>query len=180
MSVATASKWVLDPAHTLVEFSVKHMMIATVKGRFSGVEGVITADPADLTGARFEGRVDVATVDTRDAQRDEHLRSADFFDAEKFPHMTFTSTRVERTNDGDYRVAGHLTIRGVTREVVFHTVFEGQGKDPWGNDRIGLSLETKISRKEFGLVWNVALEAGGVLVGDEVKISIALEAIKQA
>lgn len=176
----SVSKWVVDASHSLAEFSVKHMMIATVKGRFSGVEGVILADPANLNTAQFEGTVDINTIDTRDTQRDAHLRSADFFDAENHPNMTFRSTKVERKSDGDNLVTGDLTIRGVTKEVAFNTVFEGQGKDPWGNERIGFSLETKINRKHFGLEWNVALEAGGVLVGEDVKISLSLEAIKQA
>lgn len=175
----TASKWIVDASHSSAEFSVKHMMIATVKGRFSGVEGAIVADPANILGAQFEGSVAVSTIDTRDAQRDGHLTSPDFFDAATFPQITFKSTNVAAKGD-EYLVTGDLTIRGVTRSVLFNTVFEGQGKDPWGNERIGFTLETKINRKDFGMVWSVALETGGVLVGDEVKITLSLEAIKQA
>lgn len=176
MSIA---KWVLDPSHSLVEFAIKHMMIATVKGRFAAIEGVITADPADLTTAQFEGSVEVASIDTRDAQRDGHLASPDFFDAATFPKITFKSTRVEKKGD-DYVVYGDLTIRDVTKNVAFSAVAEGEGKDPWGNQRFGVSLEAKINRKEFGLVWNVALETGGVLVGEDVKLTLSLQGIKQA
>lgn len=173
------STWVLDSSHSLAEFSVKHMMFATVKGRFSKVDGTIVADPADMTTAEFAGSVDVATITTADEQRDAHLRSADFFDAENHPKLTFKSTHVERAGD-DYKVTGELSIRGVTKTVNFDMVYEGTGKNPWGNEVLGLSLETKIDRKEFGLMWNAALETGGVLVSDQVKIAIHVEAIKQA
>jgi len=173
------SKWVLDPSHSLLEFSVKHMMISTVKGRFSGIEGVLYADLPDFTTAEVEASADASTVDTREPQRDQHLKSADFFDVEKFPKLTFKSKRVETAGDG-YRMVGDLTIHGVTREVAFDVSFEGTGKDPWGNERAGFSATGKVDRKDFGLQWNAMLETGGVLVGDQVKISIEAEAIKQA
>ncbi|MGE5589428.1 MAG: YceI family protein [Bacillota bacterium] len=173
------SKWVLDPSHTLAEFSVKHMMIATVKGRFSGVEGVVYADLPDFTTAEVEATIDASTVDTREGQRDAHLRSADFFDVEKFPKITFKSKRIDRNGD-DYRMIGDLTIRDVTREIALDVTFEGTGKDPWGNERAGFSATGKVDRKDFGLQWNTVLETGGVLVGDQVKIAIEAELVKQA
>lgn len=173
------AKWVIDPSHSLVEFSVKHMMIATVKGRFGAIDGVITVDPNDLTTASVHVKIDVSSIDTREVKRDEHLRSADFFDVEKFPQITFQSRSITPAGDGEYNLVGDLTMHGVTRPVTLVSTFTGQGKDPWGNDRIAFSAEGKVDRKEFGLTWNAALEAGGVLVGDQVKISIEVEAIRQ-
>lgn len=173
------TKWTVDPAHTLVEFSVRHMMIAKVKGRFSGVEGSLEGDLPDLTTARIEATVDAATVDTREAQRDGHLRSADFFDVEKFPKLTLKSTKIAGAGD-DFEMTADLTIHGVTRPIVFKVSYEGTGKDPWGNERAGFSATAEINRKDFGLQWNAALETGGVLVGDQVKIAIEAELIKQA
>lgn len=172
--------WVLDPSHSLVEFSVKHMMIANVKGRFSKFEGSVTGDLPDLTTAEIAVTVDAASIDTRDEQRDGHLRSGDFFDVEKFPTLSFRSTRIERVSGDDYKITGDLTIRDVTKEVTLDATFEGTGKDPWGNERAGFSAETKVNRKDFGLVWNVALETGGILVGEQVKISVQAQAVKQA
>lgn len=179
MTTQTVATWVLDPSHSLAEFSVKHMMIATVKGRFRTFSGTIQANPADLTSAQFQVTIDMASIDTADTQRDDHLRSADFFEAEKHPQMSFQSKGVSAKGD-EYQLTGDLTIRGVTKEVSFDLTYEGQGKDPWGNERIAFSAETKINRKDFGLNWNTALEAGGVLVGEQVKIAVHLEAIKQA
>lgn len=175
-----AQKWVVDPTHTNVEFSVKHMMIATVRGRFGKVEGVIEGDPGDLTSARFEATIDTQSIDTRQEDRDNHLRSADFFDVANHPNITFKSTKVEKVGDNEYKVTGDLTIRGVTRPVTLDTTFEGRGKDPWGGERIALSATGKINRKDFGLTWNAALETGGVLVSDEVKIELNVEAVLQA
>jgi len=174
------AKWVVDPSHTLVEFSVKHMMIATVRGRFSAVEGVLEGDPADLTKATITASVDVASIDTREAQRDGHLKSADFFDVEKFPKMTFQSKRIEPKGDGEYTLVADVTIHGVTKELTFDMTYEGSGKDPWGGERMGFSAATKFNRKEFGLQWNVALETGGWLVGEQVKVEIHAELVKQA
>ena len=173
------SVWNLDTAHSLMEFSVKHMMIATVKGRFTSVEGQIAADPENIAGAEFSGSVEVASINTAEAGRDDHLRSADFFDAANHPKITFKSTSVEGSGE-DYKMVGDLTIRGTIRPVTFDLTFEGTGKDPWGNEKIGFTATAKISRNDFGLTWNAALETGGVLVGDQVKIELHLEANKQA
>lgn len=184
MSTVTApriatSTWNIDPVHSVAEFKVKHMMISNVKGQFTGVSGKLTLDEADVTSSRIEATIEAATINTREADRDKHLRSADFFDVEKFPVLTFQSTRVQRTADGELAVDGELTIHGVTRNVTF--AVEGPtapGKDPWGNTRIGLSATTKINRKDYGLTWNAALETGGILVGDEVTITLDVQFVK--
>ena len=175
----TTTTWNIDPVHTMAEFKVRHMMITNVKGHFTGVTGVLTLNEQDITKSHVEASIDAASINTREADRDTHLKSADFLDVEKFPTMTFSSTRVTRTGDGEAQVEGDLTIHGVTRKVVFSV--EGPtapGKDPWGNTRIGLTATTKINRKDFGLTWNTALETGGILVGDEVTITFDVEAIK--
>lgn len=174
---ATATTvWTIDPSHSAVEFAVKHMMFATTKGRFSDVTGTITLDNEDVTNSTVEVEINAASVDTHDAKRDEHLKAADFFDVETYPTLTFRSTSVEAAGGSDLRVAGDLTIRGVTRPVVLDAEFNGQGTNPWGQGVLSYSATTKINRKEFGLNWNAALESGGVLVGDEVKIAIEIEA----
>jgi polyisoprenoid-binding protein YceI len=173
------STWNVDPVHSVVEFKVKHMMISNVKGQFTGVSGVLTLDETDVTKSRVEATIDASTINTRDPQRDTHLKSADFLDVEKYPTLTFQSTSVKRTGADEGTVTGELTIHGVTREVVFQV--EGPtlpSKDPWGHIRLGLSATTKISRKEFGLTWNAALEAGGLLVGDEVTITLDVQFVK--
>lgn len=175
-----ASRWVIDPSHTTVEFAVRHMMIATVKGRFAGVEGYILADPSDLTTAQAEVTIDATSVDTREPQRDEHLRSPDFFDAASFPKITFKSREIRRKGQDEYEMTGDLTIRGVTRPVTLSLTSEGQARDPWGNERAAFTVSGKVNRKDFGLNWNMVLEAGGILVGEEVRISVEVEAIKQA
>ena len=173
---ATATAWQIDPTHSHVEFAVRHLMISTVKGRFRDVTGIVTGvDQGD------EPSVDVsiatASIDTREDQRDAHLRSADFFDADRFPTLRFRSTRIVAAGDA-LAVTGDLTIKDVTKEVTLAVTREGRGKDPWGGERAGYSATTKINRKNFGLTWNQALETGGVLVGDEIKISIDLELVK--
>jgi polyisoprenoid-binding protein YceI len=176
--IATTT-WNIDPVHTVAEFKVKHMMISNVKGQFTKVTGVMTLDEADVTKSHIEASIEAASVHTRDDQRDAHLKSADFFDVEKFPTLSFKSTRVTRTGDGELAVTGDLTIHGVTREVVFNV--EGPtppAKDPWGNVRLGLSATTKISRKDYGLTWNATLETGGILVGDDVTISLDVQFVK--
>ena len=170
--------WKIDPAHSVVEFKVRHMMISNVKGQFTVITGSMTLDPKDITKSRIEASVDAASINTRDPQRDAHLKSPDFFDVEKYPKLTLASTRVERKSEGELAVTGNLTIHGVTREVVFDV--EGPTpprKDPWGNARIGVSATAKINRKEFGLTWNAPLEAGGFLVGDEVTITLDVELV---
>jgi polyisoprenoid-binding protein YceI len=173
------STWNIDPVHSVAEFKVKHMMISNVKGQFTRLTGVLALDEADLTKSRVEASIDAASIHTRDDQRDAHLKSADFLDVEKFPKLSFKSTKITRVADGELSVAGELTIHGVGRNVVF--TVEGPtapGKDPWGNTRIGLSATTKINRKDFGLMWNSALETGGVLVGDEVTITLDVQFVK--
>lgn len=173
------STWNLDPVHSVAEFKVKHMMISNVKGQFANVTGVLTLDESDPTNSTIEASIEAASVNTRDAQRDTHLKSEDFFHAERFPKLSFKSTRITRTGNGDLAVAGDLTIRGVTRNVVF--TVEGPtppAKDPWGNTRLGLSATTKINRKDFGLTWNAALEAGSILVGEDVTITLDVQFVK--
>jgi polyisoprenoid-binding protein YceI len=174
----TNTKWALDPAHSSVDFSVRHMMIAKVKGSFNSFNATIEADPSDLTTANIEFTVDLASIDTRNEDRDNHLRSADFFDVENNPTMTFTATSIVKTDEGEYDVTGDLTLRGVTRPETFVVTYEGTGKDPWGNEKVGFNAEGKIKRSEYGLTWNAALETGGVLVGDEIKVSLEIQAAK--
>ena len=166
--------WQIDPAHTHVEFAVKHLMIATVRGRFSDVTGTVIVAGHDFSRAQIEVTIGVASIDTREPQRDGHLKSPDFFDVDTYPTMTFRSRRVEHTsldaNQG--RLVGDLTLHGVTKEVLLDATLEGLTKDPYGNNRAGFSATGKLSRKDFGLGWNQLLETGGVVVGDEVKISI--------
>lgn len=183
MSIAestTTTTWNIDPAHTTVEFSVKHLMISTVRGHFGAVSGTIVLDEANPSASSATAEVDVTSIDTRQEQRDAHLRSADFFDVEVFPKLTFTSTRIEAAGGGRYNVHGDLTIRDVTRAVVLETTDEGRGGDPWGGQRAAFSASTKIDRRDFGLTWNQALEAGGVLVGNDIKITLEVQAVKAA
>ncbi len=171
--------WTIDPVHSVAEFKVKHMMISNVKGQFTGVSGKLALDETDIANSRVDATIDVSTIHTLDTQRDAHLKSADFFDVEKFPTLAFKSTRVTRRGKDELAVEGELTIHGVTRNVVF--AVEGPtapGKDPWGNTRVGISATTKISRKDYGLTWNAALETGGILVGDEVTITLDVQFIK--
>ena len=171
--------WNIDPAHSAAEFKVKHMMISNVKGHFAKVTGVLTLDESDLTNSRVESVIEAASIETRDAQRDAHLKSADFFHVEKFPTLTFTSTGISIVRDGELAVEGDLTIHGVTRKVTFSV--EGPtppAKDPWGNTRVAVAATTKINRKDYGLTWNAALETGGILVGDEVTITLDLQFVK--
>lgn len=171
--------WNIDPAHTVAEFKVKHMMISNVKGQFANVTGVLTLDESDPTNSHAEASIEAASIETRDAQRDTHLKSADFFDVENFPTLSFKSSRIHLVRNGELGVEGDLTIRGVTRKVLFSV--EGPtppAKDPWGNTRVAVSATTKINRKDFGLTWNAALETGGILVGDEVTITLDVEFVK--
>lgn len=179
-STPATTTWQIDPSHSHVEFAVRHLMISTVKGRFSDVQGVVTTTGDDLSTATVDATIAVASIDTREPQRDAHLKSADFFDAETFPVLTFKSRRVEPRANGEFALVGDLTIHGVTREVAFDVVSEGAGRDPWGNQRTGFSAKAKISRKDFGLTWNQVLETGGIAVGDEVKISIDTELVAKA
>jgi len=176
---ASVSTWNVDPVHSHAEFKVKHMMISNVKGNFSGLAGQLALHDSDHSLTRIDASVDVSTLSTGDAQRDGHLKSAEFFDAGNFPKMTFVSTRVERKADGDYAVSGDLTVHGVTKPTTFAvTDVSEPAKDPWGNMRIGVAATTKINRKDFGLTWNAALETGGVLVGEEIAISLEVQFIR--
>jgi polyisoprenoid-binding protein YceI len=175
----TTATWTIDPAHTGVEFAVRHLMISTVRGRFADVTGQLVSRDSNLTDGTIEVSIGVSSIDTREPQRDAHLRSADFFDAENHPAITFRSRRVEPRVDGRFAVAGDLTIRGTTREVALDVTTEGRGKDPWGGERAGFSATTKIRRSDFGLTWNQLLETGGVAVGDDVTITIDAELVKQ-
>jgi polyisoprenoid-binding protein YceI len=175
----TSTTWNIDPAHSVAEFKVRHMMITNVKGQFSGIQGSLTLDEADITKSRIETSIDATSINTREPQRDAHLKSGDFLDVEKFPTLSFKSSHVTRSGVVELEVTGDLTIHGVTRTVVFNV--EGPSapsKDPWGNTRVGLSATTKISRKDFGLNWNATLETGGFLVGDEVTITLEVEFVK--
>jgi polyisoprenoid-binding protein YceI len=169
--------WEIDAAHSQATFAVKHMMISTVKGHFNVLSGSLNIDEQNPANSWVEAQVEAASIDTRDANRDGHLRSPDFFDVEKYPVITFKSTKVEHVEGNEYKVTGDLTIRDVTKPVVFKAEYSGQGKDPWGGTRAGLTATGKIDRTEFGLAWNSALETGGVLVGNDVKVEIDLEAI---
>jgi polyisoprenoid-binding protein YceI len=175
----STTTWNLDPAHTVAEFKVKHMMIANVKGHFSKVLGVLVRNESDPTNDRVEATIEAASIETSNEQRDGHLKSADFFHVEKFPTLHFKSTGIKVAGEGELSVEGDLTIRGVTRKVRF--AVEGPtppAKDPWGNTRIGVSASTKINRKDFGLTWNTALETGGILVGDDVTITLDAQFVK--
>jgi polyisoprenoid-binding protein YceI len=171
--------WQLDKAHSEINFSVRHMMISTARGRFEEFDGTFDVNESDPTQSKIEVQIQTASINTKDAQRDAHLKGPDFFDTEKYPTMTFKSKRVEKVDDHHARLIGDLTIKDVTREVVLAVEYAGQSKSPWGTISAGFSAQTKINRKDWGLVWNVALETGGVLVSEEVTINIELELVKQ-
>jgi polyisoprenoid-binding protein YceI len=178
-AAGTKTEWKLDPTHTLVEFSAKHLMITTVKGRITDVEGSIFIDEQDPKNSTVKASLNAASIDTRTGQRDDHLRSADFLDVEKYPAIKFESTRLEGDRN-EFKLIGDLTIRDVTREVTLDVTFEGKVKDPWGGERVGFSAKGKIDRRDFGLTWNVVLEGGGLTVGHDIKIAIEVEATKVA
>lgn len=180
-AIATGTKtvWAIDPAHSVVEFAVKHMMFATVKGRFAAFAGDIVTHPDDPTEGEVTLTIDAESIDTRDAKRDEHLRSNDFFGADDHPQLAFESTRVEHLPGPGFRVHGDLTMKGATRPVVLDATFNGSGPNPWGQTVASWSATTEIDREEWGMGFNTALETGGVLVGTRVKVSIELEAVRQ-
>lgn len=175
----TQTRWIIDPAHTNVEFSAKHLMITTVRGRISDVEGTIIADEQNPANSKVDVTLKAATIDTRIEQRDQHLRSADFLDVENFPTITFRSKRIDGSRE-EFKLYGDLTIRGTTREIVLDVTFEGKQKDPWGGERVGFTAKGKLDRREFGLTWNQALEAGGVVVGNEIRVTIDIEAVRES
>jgi polyisoprenoid-binding protein YceI len=174
------SSWHIDPAHSHVEFAVRHLMISSVKGAFGDVQGTVWVDGSDSRTVLVDVTIQVASIDTRQEQRDAHLRSADFFDAARFPTITFRSRMLKGNDlDGNFHLVGDLTIRDVSREVVLDVSAEGRLTDPWGAERAGFSARGKIDRRDFGLTWNQALETGGALVGNDVKITVEVELIRQ-
>ena len=175
-TVIPTGTWAVDPAHSNVSFSVKHLGISTVRGNFASFEGTLTI-PEDLAGAKVSGSIDVASVDTGEPGRDEHLRSPDFFDVASFPKLTFESTRIEALDEDTIEVTGDLTLHGVTNEVTLTAVIEGTEADPWGNDRVGLSVTGQISRGDYGMKFNQALGSGNVMVSDKVKLSLDVSAV---
>ena len=180
-SAPALTTWKIDPAHSQAEFAIRHLMISTVKGRFGVVNGTVVTDESDLAKSKIEASIDVSSIHTHEPQRDAHLKSADFFNAEKYPTIDFRGTRITdvASDKSEFKLIGDLSIHGVTREVSLQVTSEGRGKDPWGGERAGFSAHTRIKRSEFGLTWNQALETGGFVVGDEVKITIDVELVKQ-
>ena len=178
LTAGRTATWQIDPAHTDVEFAVRHLMITNVKGRFGDVTGSVEYDPSRPEALTMQVVIPIATVDTHVEQRDAHLRSPDFFDADHHPTMTFVAKRIDGDPADRFRLVGDLTIRGVTREVTLDVTLDGRGNDPWGNERLGFSASAKIDRRDFGLTWNQALEAGGVAVGHDVKILINVELMR--
>jgi polyisoprenoid-binding protein YceI len=174
----TTNTWNIDAAHSGINFSIRHMVVSKVRGRFTKFTGTVRLDDGDLTRSIVVAGIDATSIDTGTAQRDAHLRSPDFFDVERFPELRFVSTRIEKAADDRYRVVGDLTIRDVTREVTLDVEYAGRGKDPWGNERVAFAAKTAIDRKDFGLGWNQVLEAGGVLVGDRVEIELDVQVVK--
>jgi len=172
------SKWNLDPSHSEIGFKVKHMMFTNVSGKFNAFEATVTNEDDNFETSKISFSADVASIDTNNTDRDNHLRSADFFEVEKFPKLTFVSTGVKKTGEGSYVVSGDFTIKDVTKTIDLDVEYSGLMKDPWGNTRTGFVITGKINRKDFGLTWNAALETGGVLVGEEVKFNIDVQLVK--
>jgi polyisoprenoid-binding protein YceI len=175
----TKTGWVLDRVHSDLTFKIRHMMITNVKGEFSRFDALLVSQGTDFSTAGVDVTIDATSITTGDDQRDGHLKSADFFDVQTFPTLSFKSISFTKVDDGDYKLKGILDIKGVTKEITLDVVFGGISKDPWGNEKLGFSVEGKISRKDFGLTWNTALETGGVLVGEEVKISADVQFVRQ-
>lgn len=169
------TKWNVDTTHTNVGFSVRHMMVSKVRGSFGNFQGSVEGDVNDLTGAKINFEIDVNSIDTQNEDRDNHLRSGDFFDVENYPNITFESTNIVETGKDEYDVTGHLSVKGTTKEHTFKVERTGEGVNPWGVTVVGFEGRTKISRKEYGLTWNQTLETGGVLVGDDITIDIELQ-----
>jgi len=174
----TQTTWTIDPSHTTVEFVAKHMMITTVKGRFAELAGTVVADESRFEDSTVEVTFQAPSLDTRSEQRDTHLRSADFLDVENHPTVTFRSTAIHGSKES-FKLTGDLTIRGVTRPITLDVTYEGEGKDPWGGTRAAFSATGKFDRRDYGLTWNVALETGGILVSNEVKINVEAQVVLQ-
>lgn len=179
-ATATRTNWVLDPTHSEVNFKVKHLMIANVKGAFQKFNASIEAVGTDFANARVQATLDASSIFTNEENRDKHLRSADFFDVEKHPHLQFNGTEMKHVSGDDYTLTGDLTIKGITKPVTLEVEFGGRNTDPWGNEKLAFALNGRINRKDWGLNWNAALETGGVLVSDEVRLSAELQFAKQA
>lgn len=173
------SVWAVDPTHSEIGFKVKHMMFTNVSGKFNSFEAAIENDDDKFETSKISFNADTTSIDTANADRDAHLRSADFFEVEKFPKLSFVSTEIKKVDDNQYKVSGDFTIRDVTKNITLDVEYSGLMKDPWGNTKAGFSLSGKISRKDFGLLWNAALETGGVLVSDEVKLLSEVQLIKK-
>jgi polyisoprenoid-binding protein YceI len=177
--LSMSTTYQIDPTHSNVSFSIRHMMISNVRGAFQAVKGTIVFDPVNPAASSIRAEIDVNTVTTLDAKRDEHLKSPDFFDVATYPTITFVSTKIEKKGDDEYKVTGDLTVHGVTKQIVLSVDdVSPEATDPYGNIRVGASVKTKINRKDFGLTWSAPLETGGVLIGDEVKIEMDIQAIK--
>ena len=179
-TASTRTTWKLDPVHSSVEFRIRHLMVSTVKGHFSGLEGVIEADETNPATATLSVTIDASTINTRDERRDGHLKSPDFLDIANYPTITFKSTSVKALSKEHLLITGDLTVHGVTREIVLDTEFGGIGKSPYGTSVAGFSAETEISRKDFAMTYNATLETGGMLLGDTVKVAIEAEFVKQS
>ena len=179
-AVSTKTKWTIDPTHSEIIFKVKHLMITYVKGEFRKFTGNISAEGNDFSKASINATIDASSIFTNEDNRDGHLKSADFFDVENYPEITFTGTSFKKIDEENYQLKGVLTIKGVSKEIALDVEFGGINKDPWGNEKAGFSINGKINRKDWGLNWNAALETGGVLVSDEVKISAEVQFVKQA
>ncbi len=177
--MATES-WKFDPVHSSIGFSVRHLMISKVHGHFKTWSGTLLVDEANPSASTVQVEIDASSIDTKEQQRDDHLRSPDFLDVQKFPHITFRSTKIEKISNEEYRVTGDFTVHGVTRPVVLNTEYFGKMKDPWGGERIGFAAKTSIDRKDYGLTFNMPLEGGGVVVGDKVEINLDIEAVREA
>jgi polyisoprenoid-binding protein YceI len=175
----TTTKWTIDPTHSEIGFKVKHMMFTNVSGEFTSYDATITTEDDDFTKSSIEFSADINSINTNNTDRDNHLKSADFFDAEKFPKLTFKSSSLTKVDDDNYELEGELSLHGVTKTVKLPAEVSGQLKDPWGNTKAGINVYGKLNRKDFGLNWNSALETGGVLVGEEVKLNIELQFVKQ-
>ncbi len=177
--MATTTKWKLDATHSELAFKVRHMMITNVRGEFQKFDGTIESDGVDFSTSSIEVTIDANSIFTNEGSRDGHLKSADFFDVEKYPTLKFSATSLKKVDEEEFELTGTLTIKGVSKEVKLDVEFGGINKDPWGNEKAGFTVEGKINRKDFGLNWNAALETGGVLVSDEVKIIAEVQFVKQ-
>jgi len=180
-SETAVSTWNIDASHSAIEFSAKHLMITNVKGRISDLRGTILVNESDPSKSQVEVEMDAKSLDTRSEQRDQHLRSGDFLDVEKWAHITFRSKRIEGASSqpgSEFKIVGDLTIKDVTKEVILTATYEGRGKDPWGGERVSFSADTKIDRRQWGLTWNAALETGGVMVSNEIKLHLEVQAVK--